>query len=154
MLDIGQQQLLVLLLVIESELHKKFQILVDVIFESPQHSRVHMSPVFENLVNRWPRQETTSWSGMHLAGRIIIRVEQVVVLLGERRVPVSMRHEYEALEEPGDVGEMPLRRTDIRHALHDVVLDGQVVAQRQRCGSNPRVTFCESFRRGLQHGLG
>ena len=130
MLDVGEHQLLVLLLVIESKLHEEFELLVNLVLELLQYSCIDVSPIFDDFSYRRPRQETTSWPSVHLASRVVIRVEEVVVLLVKRFVVFRVRQEHETFEEPRHVREVPLGRAYVGHTLDHMILDSQVLAMR------------------------
>ena len=88
------------------------------------------------------------FSRLHVVG-----IEQERVLRIRRDVRPVERHEYERLEEPAGVREMPLRRADVGHGAHDVVLDFERRAERLglRAHSGQAV---EKWRRGEFAPLG
>ena len=83
---------------------------------------------------------------MHIAGRVVIGVEEIVVLLVEARVVLEIGLEHEAFEEPGDVGHMPFRRADVRHRLHDRVFRLQLGDQGQRQAPNALIAIDQGIR--------
>jgi hypothetical protein len=129
-LDIGEQQLLVLLFVVQTQnKHVANHIVDSPAINDARHLLVDVSPVIENLRERWPRNLAALRSWMHFPDRVVIGVEQVVVLIIEARYTTGLEHK--ALEEPGDVGEVPFGRADIRHRLDDGILRPQLGYKRE-----------------------
>src|SRR5688572_6889875 len=62
---------------------------------------------------------------MPLADGVVVRIEEVAVSRVEDPVLRHMRLQYEGLEEPGGMREMPLRRAGIRHGLDGAILGRQ-----------------------------
>ena len=116
MFDIGKQQFLMLLLVVKAECgqERNGRILAPFL-QQARHCRVNVLTVFENVCEARARQQTAPWSGMHLPGRVVIRVEQEVILIVEPLVSRSMCLEYETLEKPSDMSEVSLCWADIGH---------------------------------------
>src|SRR5690606_30632576 len=95
------------------------------------------------------------------ADGVVIGVEEVVVTLVDRGVARRVLAEAEALEEPGDMREVPLRGADLRDRLDDLILGRQrlrerearvphvLVARRQRFGLERRGQWrwCDGHRR-------
>ena len=61
---------------------------------------------------------------------LVVRVEQVAVGGVERAVARLVRREHERLEEPGGVGQVPLRGAGVGHRLHHLVFGTQRFGQR------------------------
>ena len=59
---------------------------------------------------------------MHLAGGIVVGIEQISVLRVDRRVIRQSLFEDEGLKKPTGVREMPFRRTHLRNSLDDAIL--------------------------------
>src|SRR2546429_1818577 len=66
---------------------------------------------------------------MHVAGGIVVGIEEVSVLWDFRAIAWHPDFQYECLEEPTGVREMPFRRAHIGHRLHDVIFRLQTPAQ-------------------------
>src|SRR5829696_4706674 len=62
---------------------------------------------------------------MALADGVVVRVEEIAISRVEDPVLRHMRLQYEGLEEPGGMREMPLRRARIGHGLDGAVLGRQ-----------------------------
>src|SRR5437016_8000599 len=63
---------------------------------------------------------------MHGAGGVVVGIEKVSVL--RNGIPIS-RHplfQNEGFKKPGGMGEMPLRRADVRHRLNDTIFRRQI----------------------------
>src|SRR5262245_20684887 len=87
---------------------------------------------------------------MHRPDGLVIRVEKVVIALVEQRVVRHVRLQDERFEKPRGVREMPFRWTDVRHALHDIVLGLQGFADRERGRTD--LAVCCGRRRGVDSG--
>src|SRR5437764_10789983 len=66
---------------------------------------------------------------MHVAGSVVVGIEEVSVLWDFRAIARHPDFHYECLEEPTGVREMPFRRAHIGHRLHDVIFRLQTPAQ-------------------------
>ena len=126
MLEVGEEQLLVLLLVVQAQLQQLADlrpVVVRRILDQLVHGAVDMAAVGVDLAYRRPRQQPAFGTWVALADGLVIRVEEVVETRVEFAVAGVERFEQKGLEEPGSVGQMPLGRADVGHRLHDVVLD-------------------------------
>ena len=68
---------------------------------------------------------------MCLTDTVVVGVKQNFILRVERLVACSLGFQQKGLKEPGDVGEVPFRRTGVVHGLHLIVLDFKWTAQLQ-----------------------
>ena len=66
---------------------------------------------------------------MHIAGGVIVGIEKIGVLRDFGAVALHPGFEDEGFEKPARVGEMPFRRADVRHRLHDVIFRFEVPAK-------------------------
>ena len=146
-LQVRQQQFLVLLFVIDAEDDALPDVAVVPAREQLLHRLVDVPAIGENFAYRRPCQHAPVGAFVHLADRVIIRVEDIVKVVVETTVAGGELLEQEALEKPGDVRKMPFGRTRIRHRLHDEILRQQVLAQRE--GGRARA---EIFRRQRRKG--
>ena len=130
-LDIGQKQFLVLLLMIQTKLNECRDLRISpCVVEQFVDGGIDVSPVIHDLFDQWPCQQSALGALMHLTGSVIIGIEQVMIVIIEALIVTQMGYEHEALEKPGRVRHVPLGRAYIRHALYDIVLWRQVSAQR------------------------
>ena len=148
MLEIGQHQLLMLLLVMQSEAHD---------LRGPQalHGRqvapapepgdrgIDVRPILEHLGSRGPREHASKRAGMSFTGGVVVRVEQVPEGRMEGAVRRLEGREHEGLEEPGRVGEMPFERAGVGHRLRDEIFGVEMGAERFAARAHPRVVFEE-----------
>jgi hypothetical protein len=132
-LQICQHQLLVLLLVLDSEL--------DQFHESGRwpptaqeiHDRfVHVGTIIQDLPHGGTGEVSPLGTTVSLPRLHIIGVEETMIIRVERLVPVAMLEEDEILEEPGGVREVPLEWAYIVHRLDDEILRGQTLGQSHR----------------------
>jgi hypothetical protein len=124
MQDVGDQQLLVLLLVVQAERDDRLdggpQRGVGTV-EQCEHGRIHMHPVGMHLVNRRARHQAALRARVTWAEGFVVRVEEVMEALIERLVAVRMHLQQHRLEKPGRVREVPLGRARIGHRLDALV---------------------------------
>ena len=124
MQDIGEHQLLMLLLVIESD----FQNTEDFakcgracLADQPLNRRIDMRAILADLIGIRPRDHPALRPRVTRAGRDIIGIEQEGEALVVDLVAPHIRLQQEGLEEPRGVRAMPLDRTRIRHRLDDLI---------------------------------
>ncbi len=151
MLDIGQQQLLVLLLVVQAERRELADLRIAAShLQQLEHRPVDMMSIVEDLEQGRPGQQAALRPRVHVTGRVVIGVEEKVVLLIEAPVSGKMRLQHEALEEPGDMRQVPLRRAHIRHGLHDAVFRLEVGNECKRKAANAQETVGQGVGRFFQ----
>lgn len=123
MLDVGEQKLLVLLLVVQSKHDELNGVGITLpLRDKALHVVVDMVAVCEHFSNRGARQQTALGSPVHFADLVIIGIEQEPEDRVELPVACEALAQQEILEEPRCMSQVPLRRTDIRHALDNKVL--------------------------------
>jgi len=125
-LDVGDQQLLVLLLMVQSQLGARGNyrpVGRGAVRNECHHRRVDVGPIGHHLGDRRPRQQATPGPRIDLSDLLIVRVEEELECLAERLVAGGERLQHEGLEEPADVGQVPLRRAGEHGTLDQVVLD-------------------------------
>ena len=150
---IGEQQLLMLLLVMETEFQRgrdRGPALVVAARDQLADVQVDVLPVGADLIERRPRQQAPLRSRMARAEAFVIRVEEVVVAVVERLVARQVRAQQQGLEEPARVGLVPFGGTGVLHRLGGLVLGGQRLRQRQRVTPHRLVTAREVAPRGRQ----
>src|SRR4051812_5730685 len=123
MLDVGEHQLLVLLLVMEAELDDVTR-LVEL-----GHARIDVRAVLHHFLDGGTGQKAARGAIPARADGVVVRVEEERVARIEGLVAVA-RGEHEGLEEPGGVREMPLERAAVRHRLRHEILDGEAATDR------------------------
>ena len=135
-LYVHQQQFLMLLLMIEPELDQlagRGPGIDGKRVEQPAHRPVHMGAIGDDLGDLRPGQQAAVGTRMPLAHALVIGIEQISESRIEGLVARQVRREDESLEEPGDVSQMPLGGTHVRHRLDLLVLRrkrrGQGLAQ-------------------------
>ena len=114
--DVGQQQLLVLLLVIDAELDQ-FERRRRQLGQSALERLVDVRALVADLVQRRAAEHSALGPRMPLALALVIAVEQVGEALVERPVAGHMIAQNEGLEEPGRVGEVPFGRRGVGERL-------------------------------------
>ena len=114
--DVGEEQLLVLLLMVDAELdhverrgrkrrQRALQRLVDV------------RAIGADLVERGAAQHPAPGPRVARAFALVIAVEQKGVALVEQAIAGDMVAQHEGFEEPGRMGEMPFRRRSVGEGL-------------------------------------
>ena len=127
-LDIGDQQLLMLLLVVQSQLHQLRELGKAPpvqIFNYPQQPFVDAGAVAIDLLHRRPRQRPSNVPGNPLSEALVVGVEDEVIPRMISPIVLCKTFQDHALEEPGGVTQMPLGRADVRHGLNHVVLGAE-----------------------------
>jgi hypothetical protein len=152
-LEIGEHQLLVLLLVVEAELHHPQQTgrVVGPALQPREQLPVDGRAEAHHLVEGRAREETAPGTGVLGTHRVVIGVEQEAVVGVEGAAPGPGPLEHEGLEEPGGVGQVPLHRARVGHGLERAVLRGERGAERLARGANRPVARSEG---GGGGGLG
>ena len=124
MQDIGDEQFLMLLLVMQADFDNfenargfRRRHLLD----QPLDRRVDMGAIGGDVLAVRPRDQAALRPRMTRTGGDVIRIEQKGKTLVEYLVGRIVRHEQKLLEEPGNVSAMPFRRACIGHRLHDLV---------------------------------
>ena len=154
-LDVGEDQLLVLLLVMQAQLRPVQGVRVSVGRPGQEdvHALVDRVAVGAYLLQARTGQGAPLGPRRPRADRFVVRVEEVGVARVHRPVPGDEARQHEGLEEPGGVREVPLGRARLRHGLDELVLDGQgsgeggrgrahervLPSQRRRAGDGPDV---------------
>ena len=124
LLGVRQQQLLVLLLVVEAELDDGGKLcVVGAGREEIEHRLVDTGTIIMNLRECGSAQIAALGARVHVADRVVVRVEYPLVAIVDGRVTGLPRAENEALEEPGRMPQVPLRGAGFRARLDDLVLD-------------------------------
>ncbi len=108
--------------------------------EQRAHGGVDMGAIAGDLRDARPGQETPLRSGVAGAHGLVVRVEDVGVRVVERAVAAVVLPEHERLEEPRHVGPVPLRRADVGHGLHRLVLGAEDAGQ--PLGGGPDTGVC------------
>ncbi|MCY1362233.1 hypothetical protein D9M69_489380 [compost metagenome] len=134
--DVGQQQFLVLLLMLQAERDQR-SLRVGLGAAKQRHHRlVHGLAVGQHLVQRRARQQSALRARMARADCFVIGVEQVAVVRVHRLIVGDARGQHEFLEEPGGVRQVPFRRAGVVHRLHGGIGIGQVGHQRLGAGAD------------------
>jgi hypothetical protein len=118
---IGQQQLLVLLFVLQTQ----FKQGADVgqagrlgLLQKPQHTLLHRRAIGLDLGQRWPCQQTPLRARVLLAHRLVVAVEK---RLEGRVVRFELRlktFQHKGFKKPGGVRQVPFAGAGVRHGLH------------------------------------
>ena len=129
MQDIGEQQFLVLLLVMQADLKNRehaLRISRRHLLDQPLDRGIDIGAIARHVFAVRPRDQAALRAGVARTGGDVIGVEQERKAFVENLVGWIVRHQQELLEEPGDVRAMPFRRRGIGHRLHDLVLGRQM----------------------------
>ena len=119
MFDVGQQQFLMLLLVVQPEGDKLIERgVTDSGGEQALHAVVHSSAVELHIGERRPGDQPALSSRVHVAHTLVVAVEQHAECRVERLEIGLEALKDERLEKPGQVREVPFGRTGVGHRLH------------------------------------
>ncbi len=90
MFEVGEQQLLMLLLVIQSQDHAGGESRVQIrAGEEDLQVLIDVRSIGQHLGDRRSRQQATLWPAVHRTDRVVIRVEQVAELLVKEPITVQ-----------------------------------------------------------------
>ncbi len=120
MLDVGQEQFLMLLLMMKSQCHKICD-LSPARTDQPLHGGVNIGTIFHHLVVRGPAQKSALRARMARSQSLVIGIEQIGEGRIERRIIIGILRKDDSFEKPCRVREMPFRRARIRHRLHGAI---------------------------------
>ena len=122
---VGEQKLLMLLLVIDAELDQLRRPGLKATLAKPLECRVDMLAIGAHLIGGGPRQKPALAARLPRPDALVIGVEAIFEALVEDAVALEEGLEHERLEEPGGVGEMPLGWACVVIGLDDLVLVAQ-----------------------------
>ena len=74
-----------------------------------------VAPITADFFDARTRNQPTFMTRVTFAERLVVRVEDVRVCIVVRVISQHIRAEHECLEEPRDVGTMPLGRAHVGH---------------------------------------
>jgi hypothetical protein len=137
--DVGEQQLLVLLLVLQAELHQLTQLGVVRARQQGGDARVHVRAVGLDFGQARPRDQAALRARVLLAHALVVAVEQHPKAGVEGLEAGLKTFQHEGLEEPRHVGQVPFGGAGIRHGLHLAVGLAQGLGQRERLGAHAGV---------------
>ena len=131
--DVGQQQFLMLLLMLHAKLDEVCERAVAIAASGEEfaQARVHMGAIGEHLFACGPGQQAAPGTRMTRACGFVIRIEQIGEPLVKDAIAVATR-EDEGLVEPGRMGEVPLGGAGVVHRLDRLVLGRQRLRQFHR----------------------
>ncbi len=160
MQQVGDDQFLVLHLVMAAENHAVEHLRRRPARDQPLHRRIDMAAVGHHLVDARAGDQAAPRAGVPRPGLHVIGVEEEGEPVIRRTVAGRMLAQDELLEEPGRVREMPLGRAGVLHRLHDHVLGPESGNEVARAGPRfdekiqRRVSFRElhaRFRHAVPH---
>ena len=124
--DVGEEQFLVLLLVVDTELDQ-CQRLGRKRRQRARQCRIDVRTIGADLIERGAAQHPAPGPGVARAFAVVIAVEQEGVALVEQAVSGGVIAKHERFEEPGGMGEVPFRRRRVGEGL-----DGGVGVRERR----------------------
>ena len=119
-LDIGQDEFLMLLLVIQAKLYEWRCIFV-CRFQVTQHRLIHVRAVGVNFIQAWSRHQAARTAIGMRSQLLVVGVEKLLVALIERFVTGDVCCKNEGLEKPGRMRKVPFSWAGIRHGLQHVI---------------------------------
>ncbi len=148
-LDIGQEQLLMLLLVIEPELDQRQELARCPgrrLSDHVDHRPIDVGAVARDLIDAGTRQHPARRAGVPRTDRLVIGIEQIAVARIEGPIVAALRRQHEGLKEPRRVCAMPFRRARVGHRLDGLILARQ--RRRERLGGAAHLGLPAPTRRG------
>ena len=126
MQDIGEQQFLMLLLVLQADLDDRRQIVeIFRVCDQLRDRRIDMGAIVGDFGHRRPRDQAALRTRLPGTGGDIIRIVEKGEALIEDAIGLEMRPQQELLEEPCHMRAMPFGRARVGHRLDDLVLGRQ-----------------------------
>jgi hypothetical protein len=128
MQDVGEQKLLVLLLVMQADFkHCEYPLELRRLGLSQQliDGCIDMGAIGGDLLATGSGEQTASRTRVARASGDVIRVEQICEPLIEDLISGKMHLEQELLEKPGRVRAVPLHGARVRHRLHRLIFGAQ-----------------------------
>ncbi len=129
--EIRDHQLLVLLLVVETDGDGKLQIAEVTALQYPNHVIIDVLAICEDFLDAGPRDHSTSRTRKLVADRVVVRVEQHPEIRGKVAIAIDGGFQHQRLEKPGRVRQMPLDGTGVRHRLDGAILCRQRLGYRR-----------------------
>ena len=123
-LDVGDEQFLVLLFVVQADCEDRLHFIEQFVIRAFQqflNVRVDRLPEAIGFGDRRTRDQPAEVAPVHVARGIVVGVKKIGVLRNHRAVARHPNLQNEGLKKPAGVREMPFRRADVRHRLHDVI---------------------------------
>ena len=130
-LDVGHEQFLVLLFVVKADCEDGLQFIEQFVvraFQQLLNVRVDRLPEAIRFGDRRTRDQPAEVAPVHVARGIVVGVKKIGVLRNHRAVGRHPNLQNEGLKEPAGVREVPFRRTNVRHRLHDVIFGLECLA--------------------------
>jgi len=132
-LDVGNQQLLVLLFVVQAQRDQGQQPgVVCVAGQQALHALVHIGAVGQHLGQRGAREQAALRARVLGAHAVVVRIEQHAKRRVERCKRQFVRLQHKGLEEPGGVRQVPFGGAGVGHGLGAGVFRRQRGRQRHR----------------------
>src|SRR5580700_8481871 len=139
MFDVGDEQFLMLLLVMNPENEDWFDFIEKFVVRVPKEIfdvRIDRSTISTRVFDGGPRDQTAQVAPVHVAGGIVVGVKQISVLRNFSPIIWNPFLENKRFEKPGGVRQMPFRRAHIRHRLHNAIFGLESRAKRVAETSN------------------
>src|SRR3569833_2608018 len=111
---VGQQQLLMLLLVVAAQLNEVRYLGARPACEHPVDSQVDVLSIGVHLIECRSGQKSANRPRVALTQRLIIGFEKKTEAINIHPVTVKLPYQHHAFENPGGMREMPFRRTGSR----------------------------------------
>jgi len=125
MQDVGQHQFLMLLFVVEADLHEGSdggQLVVGGLAKEFYDRCIDVAPVGGDLIGARPGQIAAPVAGVTRPRADIVGIEQERIIGMVGRIALAVLAEQELLEKPGGMGAVPFCRARVRHGLDQLVL--------------------------------
>ena len=143
--QVHQQQLLVLLLVLQAQLHQlQLGGALIQLSQHGQHGPIHLRPPGQHLGQGRAAEQAPLGPGVAGADGVVVAVENKAPglgswLIGPRQASLQLGPQHKLLKEPGGVAQVPLGRAGVGHPLQAEVLWLQGGHQGQALLAHPYV---------------
>ena len=91
--------------------------------------RINRRTIASRFIYGGSRDQTAQIAPVHVAGRIIIGIEEIGVLRNFGAITRKEFFQDKRLEKPGGMSKVPFGWADVRHRLHDTIFGLEICAE-------------------------
>src|SRR5262245_862142 len=133
MLDVGDQQFLVLLLMMKTENQDRLDLIEQFFVRTRKQivdMRIDRCAVALRFADCRARNQAAQIAPVHVSGSVVVRIKKIGVLGNFSAITRTKLFQDKGLEKPRRVSKVPLRRTDVRHRLHNAIFRLETCTER------------------------
>ena len=153
MFDVGQQQFLMLLLVVKAKRDELVQLdVVRMLTQHRQHAFIDSFPVSHHTSQRGATDQSALCAWVLVSYTDVVAVEQHAKTCIKRLEVGLILFKNEGFKKPGQVGQMPFGRAGVRHGLQLAIFCAKRLGQCLALHANALKTQCKGWET-LGYGL-